>query len=289
MKRQVLSRRRWIKTGLIFCPALVLPHDRVRCSSFLPIQTLTQDAYLWAYKTVPGNSGSVSAQTIMRVNGFVQAVLPIRAKLLRLNLYVGNNLGACLSPVFNDIGFTTDSNPGFIEANFSEATGLTNDGSKWSSLGFNTSSLGTDDSLHLGTYTLTKTGVYGGSIGSSDNTNYDYYSHQSGISYGNMHSAGNFVSIVDGGIGHYVASRIASNDLQLYKNGVSVSSQASPGGTRIGNYNVLVGAINYAAIIGAKQFGASAGYHAGTGLTASNVTLLYNALQAFNTLYGRQV
>ncbi len=284
-----LSRRKFLRTGLIYCPWLVLPHDCVNCSGFLPIPTLEGDTYRWSHGTVPGNSGSVSAQTIMRVNGFVQAVRSIRSKLPRLNLYVGNNLGACMSPVFNDVGTATESNPGFIEANFSEATGLTNDGSKWLSPGFLMTALGTDNSTHLGIYVRTKTGFFGGNIGSYDGTNVDYYSHQSGTSYGNMHGAATGVSSVNDGIGHFVVSRTASNDLQLYKNGASVASQASPGGTRVPVYNVIVHAYNDQAVVNGKQFGASAAYHAGTGLTASDVALLYNALQAFNTLYGRQV
>ncbi len=284
-----LSRRRFVRTSLLYVPWLVLKGDKVNCSSFLPIPSILDDTYQWAYGTVPGNSGSVSAQTVMRVNGFMQAVLPIRSKLSRLNLYVGNNLGAFMAPVIHDIGPSTESNPGFIEANCSESTGLTNDGTKWLNLGFNMSSLGTDNSTHLGIYVRTKTGVFGGSIGTYDGTNVDYYSYQFGTGYGNMHGAVNGVSTVDGGVGHYVVSRIASNDLQLYKNGISIASQASPGGTRVTVYPVIAHAYNGIGVITAKQLGASAAYHAGTGLTSSDVTLLYNALQAFNTLYSRQV
>ncbi len=153
------------------------------------------------------------------------------------------------------------------------------------------SSMGTDNSTHLGIYVRTKTSTYGGNIGTYDGTNVDYYSCQTAVSYGNMHGAATGVSKVsDDGIGHYVVSRNASNDLQLYKNGASVATQASPGGTRIsGTYTVLVHAYNGVGIASAIQSGASAGYHCGTGLSAANVLLLYNAFQAFNTLYGRQV
>ncbi len=284
-----LSRRRWIKTGLVFCPWLVLPHDRVNCSAFLPISTLEQDTYLWAFKTVKNNAGSVSAQTIMRANGFIRAILPIRSKLLRVGLDVGNNLAACLSPVINDVGTATDANNGFAESDFAEATGLTGDGTKYTAPGFLMSSMGTVDSTHLGIYVRTKTGTNGGNIGTYDGTNVDYYSYQGGTGFGNMHGAATGVSTVDGGVGHYVVSRNASNDLQLYKNAVSVSSQASPGGVRVSTQNVFIHAYNAVGTAAGKQSGASAGYSAGTGLSAANVLLLYNAFQAFNTLYSRQV
>ncbi len=286
-----LSRRRWIKTGLIFCPWLVLPHDRVNCSSFLPIATLEQDTYLWAFKTVKNNSGSVSAQTIMRANGFIQAILPIRSKLVRLNLEVGNNLAAFLSPIINDAGSVVDANTGFVEANAVESTGLTDDGTKYSDTGLLMTSMGTDNSTHLGIYSRTNPGAFGPQLGTYDGTNVDYYFRQTTTGQGNMHGSVNGVSVTsDDGIGHYVVSRNASNDLQIYKNGVSKATQASPGGTRVGTpYNVLVHAFNSAGTVPTKQSGASAGYHIGTGLSAADVLLIYNAFQAINTLYARQV
>ncbi len=292
MKKQLkLGRRSFIKTGLLYVPWLVLPHDKVNCSSFLPIQTLENDVYIWAYKTIRNNSGSVSAQTIMRANGFIQAILPIRSKILRMGLDVGNNLAAFQSPIIIDQGGTIDTNQGFLETDCSEATGITGDGTKYFSTTLAMSSMGTDNSTHLGIYSRTNPGAFGSNIGTYDGTNVDYYFRQTTTGYGNMHGAANGVTVTsDNGVGHYVVSRNASNDLQLYKNGVSVSSQASPGGTRIsGTYPIYIHSYNNVGLIGARQIGASAGYHAGTGLSAANVTLLYNALQAFNTLYVRQV
>ncbi len=291
MKNPTFSRRKFLATGLIYCPWLVLPHDRVNCSSFLPIATLENDTYIWAYKTVKNNAGSVSAQTIMRANRFIQAILPIRSKLLRVGLDVGNNLATFMSPIILDQGATIDTNSGFLEANCSETTGITGDGTKYVSTGLAMSSMGTDNSTHLGIYSRTNPGAFGPTIGTYDGTNVDYYFRATTTGYGNMHGAANGVSVTsDNGIGHYVVSRNASNDLQLYKNGVTQSSQANPGGTRVsGTYPVLVHAYNAAGVIAGQQSGASAGYHAGTGLSAANVLLLYNAFQAFNTLYSRQV
>lgn len=285
-----LSRRNFVRTGLIYVPWLVLPHDRVNCSTLLPIPTLEHDTYAWAYGTVKANAGSVSATSIMRANRLMQAIRTIRSKVLWLLPYVGNNLAACMSPIIHDVGTAAVNNTGFLEADFSESTGLTGDGTKFLLPGFAMTEMGTDDSTHLGIYVRTKTGTFGGNIGTYDGTNVDYCSYQTATCFGNMHGAATGVSTVDTAVAHYVVSRNASNDLQLYKNAASVSTQASPGGTRVnGTYPIMVHAYDAIGTAGAKQSGANAGAHAGTGLSAANVTLLYNALQQFNTSYGRQV
>jgi hypothetical protein len=99
---------------------------------------------------VLANGGTISATTKDRVNTFVLAVKAagLRSRFLRLNLFVGDNLAAGLTPLFLNgdeslsvfLGNTYDANNNFIGGDYSESGvsgGLQGNGSnKYADTGF---------------------------------------------------------------------------------------------------------------------------------------------------------
>jgi hypothetical protein len=153
-----MNRRRFIKTGLIYVPWLVLPHDRVNCSSFLPIPSMDGEAYSWAYSRVPAQSSSVSAKDIVVANQFMVDLkrAGFRSRAYRVGIYLGNDLNAVKAPLIADKGDATDTIVGFTSSDYT-VNGLKGDGStKYLKTGFVPNALtGFNDSLSIATYSQT--------------------------------------------------------------------------------------------------------------------------------------
>jgi hypothetical protein len=82
----------------------------------------------WAARVV-ANSGSVTATTLAAVNAFCRAIdqAGIRGKFVRLNLFCGTGLAACLVPLYRGTSFTgtqygntTDTNANFVSGDYTE-------------------------------------------------------------------------------------------------------------------------------------------------------------------------
>lgn len=93
--------------------------------------------------------------------------------------------------------------------------------------------------------------------------------------------------------GMFLATRTASNSLKGYKNGVLKGSNTNTTGAGGMNIPATIGGFNYrnsggaiSKFYGNKQFAFAS---IGDGLTDSEVTAFYNAVQTFNTTLGRQV
>lgn len=101
---------------------------RPRAGGFHP------DAADWRSRVI-ANSGSVSASTMKAVSTFCGAIQAagIRDRFLRLNLFCGTGLNACLTPLYraasfgaSPLGNAIDTNQGpFAAGAYTEATGLT--------------------------------------------------------------------------------------------------------------------------------------------------------------------
>ena len=111
--------------------------------------SLDPEVSAWVTRVI-ANSGTVSATTIGYVNDFVLAIKAagLRSRFLRLNLFVGDQLAACLTPLFLNgdgsgtfLGNTYDSNTNFVGGDYAESGasgGLQGDGStKYLDTGFN--------------------------------------------------------------------------------------------------------------------------------------------------------
>lgn len=79
---------------------------------------------------VSANGGTVSQTTKTAVRDFLRTTnnLGILGRLLRLNLFCGDNLAACLTPQIIGDGFTVEQNINFVAGNYTEAGGLAGTG-----------------------------------------------------------------------------------------------------------------------------------------------------------------
>jgi hypothetical protein len=95
------------------------------------------DAQDWIDR-VYANGGTVSASTAAAVNTFCNDIdaAGLRSLLWRVNLFAGDNLSACLVPLFRgpdrtgtQYGNTTDTNDNFVSGDYDSASGLVGNGS----------------------------------------------------------------------------------------------------------------------------------------------------------------
>ena len=129
------------------------------------LRSLHIEAIDW-HNRVVSNGGSVSPTTLRAVSNFCRSIdgAGIRSKFLRLNLFCGNNLNSCLTPLYRGpsygalYGNTTETNVGpFIDTDFTESVGLTGNGSsKLLETGLTIGTLATlganYDNLHVSVY-----------------------------------------------------------------------------------------------------------------------------------------
>jgi hypothetical protein len=83
-----------------------------------------------------------------------------------------------------------------------------------------------------------------------------------------------------------VGSRRASNDYEIYQNGVSLASATDSGGTRP-SFEYFIGALNNAGSPLNYVDGTIYFYYNGLGLTDAEVLSLHNQVTAFNLILGR--
>lgn len=283
-----ISRRRFVKTGLIFVPTIF----STRLHGSIQLAALEHETYGWMGRVVT-NTGHYTSLSVMAVDSALKIARPHFSKILRWNLYCGSDQPACMTPVVNT-GNTVDAQAGVSGGwTYSQATGLTGDGSTdYVTTGFVPAThWSSDNSCSMGVYVRTKLTTTDAAMGCTNGANVDYMlvAYSGNNSSGCLHGA--CATFVDGtnGLGHYMASRSASNSLVLYKNGVAQNTQAIPTGTRVATNGVFIHAFNVngtASSFSARVFG---GYDICTGLTAAEVVEHYNAVQRAQTILGRQV
>ncbi len=257
----------------------------------------------WVSRVV-GNGGTVSASTQASACTFMAALntASIRSKILRLNLYAGDQLAACLVPFIKDKGSTLDAivvagTGSGVTPTYTEATGLVMVGNlagvngKIIDTGFvGNTDWSSDDNAGMGVYMRTKlttTDVCMGDAGGG-NVTYLLPSYGGTTTYGAMYGVATQQNFADtNGLGHYMVVRRASNDMSLFRNGASQVTTTTPGGNRPSGGSMWVHAYNAAnPTCSGRLF---AGYQITAGLTASEVLALYNAVQAFQTSLSRNV
>lgn len=261
----------------------------------------------WRNRVI-ANGGTVSAATFNAVDAFcrsIDATSGLRATLLRVNLFCGTGLEACLVPLYRgasstdtQLGNSTDTNASFISSDYVE-TGTTgglvgNGSSKWLNTGvplnFATGrhiSVVLQTAGNAGQYLL---GAYGASgnasifgIFTQANGNTSAFNFSDAAASG---SAGNNAPTLGRSV--IASSNPGAGGLQLFINGTSVGTT----GTAYSTTNT--GAIS---IFGLKRSSGSlpdqitsarlSAYTIGTNLSASQAAALNSALTAFSTALGR--
>ncbi len=254
----------------------------------------------WAAR-VTANGGTYDDTSITAQDTAIKIIKAAgqRSLLLRWNLYCGTNLAACRTPLIIDKGSSIDSNNGFPstafqESDYSQATGLTATGiaggtGKYLGTGFTPNVDWSDDNnCSMGAYLRTTNSDSDVVMGaSSSNVDYLLVSYGGSTTYGSLHGTGSQQSFADtNGLGHYMVVRRASNDLKVYKNGVSQVSTTTPDGNRT-SVELLVHCYNALAPAFSKR--TIGGYELCAGMTSGEAAVQYNAVQAAQTIMSRQV
>lgn len=255
------------------------------------------------------SGGSASNTTITALNNFCNSIdaAGLRSKFYRLNLFCGNNLQACLVPIYNSVsynlptlGFNVDTNNNFISDDYNETGsngGLKGDGStKYLNTGFLGNTLPTGN-RHLSVYeSLRDTNAYKAFIGVQDDGTGTYYFTLSNFNPGTRIFASfqTQVASPDGQTtgGHWIATDPASNSLVLYKNASAVASSSSTARALPMAKPIFVFAYNSSISTptpGGQTASRLNAYSIGLGLSQQQATDYYNIMNTFQTALNRNV
>ena len=258
------------------------------------------DAADWRSRVL-ANSGTVSASTMKAVDDFCKAIVTngLRDRMYRVNLFCGNDLNACLVPLFRgpdrtgtQFGNATDTNVGIVSGDYQEtgAGGGLAGGSSTKALqtGFVASNLPTTDSAHFSAYIQTDAvGTYFGANGNILNVAASTFTRPV-FSWG---GAINPASSYDLEPSHFIGSRTSTTLIETYVDGVSVSSSATAQAALPAERVVTVFGTTASTGLATPNSGAikASGYSIGIGLNSTQAAAFYTAMQAFQTALGRQV
>jgi hypothetical protein len=257
---------------------------------------LHPEAISWRTRVI-ANGGTVSLNTISVVSSFCAAIdaAGIRDRFYRLNLFCGNDLSACLVPLFrgasrggSQIGNTTDTNTNFASGDYSESTGLLNaTGTKFLSTGVTSSQLPASSGHVAWSFTNGSFSASGFAWGVASNATYRTYGFISNAASQSIAVASpttaEVVSVASA-YGRWIASRTSLSLLSAYRNGSAVGSNtstvaASTGGTD--QFLVFRNANGGASRVGMNY------YAFGESMTAGQVASFDSAVSAFLTALGR--
>jgi hypothetical protein len=262
------------------------------------------EAVNWVNR-VSANGGSVSNSTVAAVSTFCNAINAesgLRGAITRLNLFCGDNLNACLVPLYLAESFgaatkgnLTDENNGpFVSGDFVSTGangGLTGGSSKYLNTGLAQDQVGssssghlsvsgtgfstTSDTIALGSYDFTAVTLDALDLRISGNATY-----RSGVFSNNGVTAAS-------SWGHLVGTKSSSTVNTLYNEGSSVGTNTGALLTRSTRTYFVFG-LNNVGSLAVSTAGRIRMYSIGGSLTASQVTAFSSAVSALNTALGRQ-
>lgn len=255
----------------------------------------TTDADAQTYFTaVTTNGGTMSATTRAAVNAFVLAAKAngYWTKLTRINLFCGDQLDAALVPLKVGGGSATDTNNNFVAGDYSEATGLTGNGTtKYLDTGLLANALSANDT-HLALYNRSSTVSQGGAFGINiaGNQLMGFFPLTDGSFYSYHYDTGGGAVAVAASTpyGFVVGSRTSATSHVLYRNAVSLASNATSGGSLPAGA-IFVYARNVDGSPATYMASPIGAYSIGSGLTGANVTSYNTDMETFQDALGRGV
>jgi hypothetical protein len=194
-------------------------------------------------------------------------------------------------------GNATDTNVNFVEADYSELTGLTGNGStKYLRTGLIPSADLTINSTHLAIYNRAGAAASGGLIGAEQtaaNSLRLLAPFTDGVVYSDQYNQTVGAGRVSAAIGAtpyglMAGTRTAANAHSIYKNGTSLGASATTGGGLPG-VEIYIFASNNGGVPLVPAIGPLATYSIGSGLSASDVTSYTSHMEAFQDALGRGV
>lgn len=256
--------------------------------------TTDPDAAAWG-TAVTAAGGTYSASTLSAMSTFAKAAKASGYwdKLNRINLFAGDQLTAALVPLKVGGGSTTETNVNFVAGDYTEATGLTGNGTtKYLNTGLTPSVSLVMNDTHLTVYNRSANATGANTaLGARDGTNYlEFFApNNDGIAY----SRAGDVTVLSGAVaapyGSLVATRPSSTSHTIYRQGAQVATTAVASAGALINLPVFVFALNSAGsptLYSAQVFAA---YSIGSGLSAADVTAYNTHLEAFQDALGRGV
>ena len=276
-----------------------------------PRTTLHPEAAAWRTAVV-ANGGTVSGSTLTAVSKFCFAIdaAGIRNRFFRLNLFCGTGLSSALVPLYRgqsrtgmQFGNATDTNNGpFVSGDYNEtgASGglLGNGTSKYLDTGFapNTLTLG---STHLSAYAVAANATVGypaalGSYSAAGGAEFGLYFHQASLTtaayFAENNSNGFIISSANNPTGHLLGTANSTTDRRVFVNG-SQSGSTSTGTSTVALDSRVVWVFrrNNASASQGWSSARLGAYSIGAGLSVSQASAFYTAMQAFQTALGRNV
>lgn len=273
---------------------------RPRSTGFHP------EAQDWRNRVI-ANGGTVSGSTLTAVSNFCRSIdaAGIRDRFYRLNLFCGNSdstLAAVRTPLYRgkslsgtQLGGITDTNNNFVAGDYAEtgaSGGLVGNGTtKFLDTGLALDALPTVATMHLATWiragAVTNVQRLIGAINSA--TTQQFYQDRrptanggdNGI-IGGTGGAGDGVAGSDATNVMFLHSRTSSTAMTFYKNGVAQATQSANITPAAFASNIFVFCENRQGT-GATTFANRrlAFYSIGDGMTASQVTAFYTAINTF--------
>lgn len=260
-------------------------------------QSVDSDAAAWA-AAVSANSGTYSSSTLNAVSNFCKAAKSAGYwnKLNRINLFCGDQLAAALVPLKVGAGSATDVNTNFVSGDYTEATGLTGDGSTKSLDTGVPQNTFTAADRHLSVYERVRaTATDNFSIGSESPANAQRWGigiftpvTSTRYAASSTTAGADQTGLVSGGTGGHFVGTGTDTQASIYLNGGNVVNAAVVAATP----NATAQKVFALSVTGtAARFSNAtiAGYSIGTGLTSSDVSAFYTHMQEFQTALGRGV
>ncbi len=302
-----ISRRRFIKTSLLFVPTIFSAglHGSVHLGCLEP------EVINWMGRVVV-NAGHYTSLSVIANDTAMKTARPVRAKINRWNNFCGGDFTAAQVPLIKDYGTDTDvallngGNPGSSSDWTYVETGTTGGLKPLTAGAFLSTGLGMIAPYSADSYTKVSIGAYVKTVaneasivmGAQDtpSTNSALFlivGYVDGNSYGYPFGAAQSVNLIPDTPrqGFYLLSRTSSTLATLYRNGVSVASNSGATIVVPGS-DLSLDVFAYHTLISGNAQPTTKqllGHFEGKDLTAAEGVILYNAIYRANTILSRQV
>lgn len=254
------------------------------------------DALTWRSNVV-ANGGSVSPATLRAVSNFAKQckLAGIWSKINRLNLFCGDQLAACLVPLKVGAGSATDANTNFVSGDYTQATGLTGNGStKYLDTGLPQNTLPAA-SRHLMTYERVRSGnAFAGSIGAESSGSIQRWGILNNgaattVAYSMSSTTTGPTATSVSDVGTFIGTSSSGTAGVLYINGVSRATSSGLTAATPSALTIFVFALNQNGSPFIRSAVNLCAYSIGEHLTSGDVTAYNSILETFQDSLGRGV
>lgn len=258
-------------------------------------RSVDADAAAWGAAVV-ANGGTYSAATLAAVSAFCISAKASNywSKLNRINLFCGDQLAAALVPLKVGGGSATETNVNFVSGDYTEATGLTGNGStKYLRTGLIPSVSLTLGDQHWAAYNRSSAtsgataSVVMGAFDAVNRIEIDL-PYTDGLAYVQITGATLFSVNPAEPYGFMLATRTAPTASVLYRNAVSIATNAAVS-TALPTVEAYVFGMNNNGAVAFPGAAPCGGYSVGLGLTAADVAAYNTHMEAFQDALGRGV